>query len=98
MITRIVKLSFDPIKVETFKQVFEESKTKIAAFEGCLGLQLMADATETNVFYTLSYWQSEENLNKYRFSELFKATWANTKILFNDKPQAFSLKLVEKVK
>ncbi|MEI7979347.1 MAG: antibiotic biosynthesis monooxygenase family protein [Bacteroidota bacterium] len=98
MITRIVRLTFDETKLADFMQVFENSKLQIAAFEGCLGLQLMQDAAEKNVMYTLSYWESEAHLNKYRFSTLFKTTWAQTKILFANKPQAFSLELIEKVK
>jgi quinol monooxygenase YgiN len=98
MITRIVRLSFEPAKVNDFYKVFEASKLQIAAFKGCNGLQLMQDANEKNVLYTLSYWESEEHLNKYRFSNLFKTTWAQTKILFDNKPQAFSLELLQKVK
>jgi quinol monooxygenase YgiN len=98
MITRIVRLTFEETKLADFMQVFENSKLQIAAFEGCLGLQLMQDATEKNIMYTLSYWESEAHLNKYRFSSLFKTTWAQTKILFANKPQAFSLELIEKVK
>lgn len=98
MITRVVRLSFEPSKLANFYEVFEASKLHIASFEGCNGLQLMQDATEKNVLYTLSYWENEDCLNKYRFSELFKATWSKTKILFNNKPQAFSLELLQKVK
>ena len=98
MITRVVRLSFDPNKLTDFYKVFEASKIHIAAFEGCHGLQLMQDATEKNVLYTLSHWDNEECLNKYRFSDLFKVTWSETKILFNNKPQAFSLELLQKVK
>lgn len=98
MITRIVRLSFEPSKLEDFYKVFEATKLQIAAFEGCNGLQLMQDAAEKNVIYTLSYWENEASLNKYRFSELFKVTWSQTKILFNNKPQAFSLELLQKVK
>lgn len=98
MITRIVRLSFEPTQLAAFYAVFEASKLQIAAFDGCNGLQLMQDANEKNVLYTLSYWESEAHLNKYRFSDLFKSTWAQTKILFNNKPQAFSLQLLQKVK
>jgi hypothetical protein len=98
MITRVVRLSFEPSKVVEFYKVFEATKLQIAAFEGCNGLQLMQDASEKNVIYTLSYWENEASLNKYRFSDLFKATWSQTKILFNNKPQACSLELLQKVK
>lgn len=98
MITRVVRLTFEPTKVQEFIEIFNSSKNDIASFEGCISLQLMGDANESNVFYTLSHWESEEALNKYRFSGLFKTTWASTKVLFSNKPQAFSLKLLEKVK
>ena len=49
MITRVVRLSFDPNKLTDFYKVFEASKIHIAAFEGCNGLQIMQDDTEKNV-------------------------------------------------
>ena|SRR5581483_4435131 len=91
MITRIVKMSFDPIRVNDFLKVFEESKNKIRSFEGCVHLELLNDVLHPHVFFTYSQWISEENLNKYRFSELFKSTWAKTKPLFIEKAEAWSL-------
>jgi heme-degrading monooxygenase HmoA len=41
--------------------------------------------------FTLSIWNKEEDLNEYRKSAFFKSTWAKTKILFCDKPEAWSL-------
>ena len=43
------------------------------------------------MFFTYSYWEAQENLDSYRQSDLFKNVWAKTKILFNDKPQAWSV-------
>lgn len=90
MIKRIVKLGFKTEHVETFKQIFEESKLKIRGFEGCQHLELLQGATDPSVFFTYSYWENEEALNNYRHSPLFKSTWAKTKILFNQKPEAWS--------
>ncbi len=98
MINRIVRMSFDPQKVDEFLQLFEEVKLKIAAFEGCEGLTLLRDTAEPNVLLTYSYWLSEAHLNKYRFSELFKDTWSRTKILFNNAPVAWSLTVEQTVK
>lgn len=98
MINRIVRLSFDAEKIDEFLKVFNESKDKIIACEGCEGLSLLRDSGNKNVFFTYSFWRDEHCLNKYRFSELFKSTWAKTKILFNDKPQAWSLLVEQKVK
>ncbi|MFY8022373.1 MAG: putative quinol monooxygenase [Bacteroidia bacterium] len=98
MINRIVRMSFRPEEVENFLQVFEQAKSKIAAFEGCEGLNLLRDAKQPHVLFTYSYWRDENCLNHYRYSELFKETWAQTKVLFNEKAQAWSLDLLEKVK
>jgi heme-degrading monooxygenase HmoA len=94
MIKRLVKLTFQADKTEAFKEIFESSKTKIRAMDGCLHLELLQDAHNPSVFFTLSYWDTEGSLNDYRHSELFKTTWAKTKILFADKPEAWTTKVV----
>lgn len=88
---RIVRLSFMPELTDKFEQIFKESQPLIAAFDGCLGVEAKRDVTSPNVYYTVSHWKSQDDLENYRHSELFKTTWAKTKILFNDKPMAFSL-------
>lgn len=98
MINRIVRLSFEPGKVNDFLAVFEQSKLQIANFPGCEGLSLLQDAHHANVFYTYSLWVSEQELENYRHSELFKNTWAATKVLFNNKPMAFSTTVNQIVK
>ncbi len=94
MITRIVRLSFEHQHVNTFLQVFEDTKIAIRSFDGCDYLELMQDHTHINVYYTHSKWRSDEALQRYRQSELFQNTWSKTKILFNDKPLAYSLKSI----
>ena len=91
MFVRIVKLSFAPENINTFKANFETIKHKIRAFEGCQLLELYQDKHNSNVFFTYSYWTSETHLELYRQSELFKGVWANTKPLFNAKPEAWSV-------
>jgi heme-degrading monooxygenase HmoA len=98
MINRIVRMSFEPRLVPAFLELFEEVKHQIAAFEGCNGLTLLRDAHEPNILFTYSLWESEAHLNKYRFSELFKTTWENTKSKFNAKPIAWSLTVEQQVK
>lgn len=84
-------MTFEPAQVESFQELFNATKHLIRHFEGCERLELLRDVKETNVFFTYSWWQSEEHLNKYRFSPLFKEVWSKTKIKFCDKPQAWSL-------
>lgn len=91
MIVRIVQMTFEPAKVPEFLQLFEERKERIRHFDGCTHLELWQDAHNENIFFTYSMWQSEEHLNHYRFSELFKDTWTRTKALFAAKPQAWSV-------
>ncbi len=91
MFVRIVKLSFAPENIDTFIANFETIKHKIRAFEGCQLLELYQDKHNSNVFFTYSYWTSESHLERYRQSELFKGVWANTKPLFNAKPEAWSV-------
>jgi len=91
MLVRIVKMSFEPSKIEEFLANFETVKQNIRNFEGCQFLELYRDQNKTNIFFTYSYWSSEDDLNNYRHSELFKDVWANTKPKFNAKPEAWSV-------
>ncbi|POY37386.1 antibiotic biosynthesis monooxygenase [Solitalea longa] len=98
MIKRIVKMTFAPEKVDEFLTVFEDSKALIRNFEGCQHLELLNDVNSTNRFFTLSFWQSETDLDNYRQSELFKTTWAKTKPLFIEKAEAWSLSIKSEVR
>lgn len=91
MIIRIVKMTFDPKKVTDFLEIFHSSKQHIRNFKGCSHLQLLKDIHSPAVFFTYSHWQSENDLNNYRNSELFKEVWDQTKILFSAKAEAWSM-------
>ena len=91
MFIRIVKMSFEEIHIETFLENFHQNKSDIRNFEGCRLLELYRDKEQNNVFFTYSYWEAQEYIDKYRKSDLFNNVWAKTKILFNDKPQAWSV-------
>lgn len=94
MIKRIVKLIFQEALLPDFMSIYEESKDKIRAFEGNLHLELLQNVAQPNVLFTLSYWEDESALERYRQSELFKTTWAKTKVLFADKPEAWTVEVV----
>ncbi|MEZ4910360.1 MAG: antibiotic biosynthesis monooxygenase family protein [Saprospiraceae bacterium] len=91
MLVRIVRMSFKEENVKEFIEIFNTSQPFILAFEGCLDVKLYRDQSQNNVYYTKSIWIRHEALEKYRNSELFKTTWSKTKILFDHRPQAFSL-------
>ncbi len=90
MIIRIVRMHFREEKTEVFLKTFETVKDKILATEGCQHLELWKEAAQKSSFTTYSHWQDAESLERYRHSELFKATWAKTKVLFSAKPEAIS--------
>jgi len=91
MITRIVKMTFQPNKTAEFVQVFEESKEKIRNFPGCQHLSLLNAKLNSTIFFTYSKWDSEVELDNYRKSELFQTTWAKTKILFAERAEAWTV-------
>lgn len=91
MFVRIVKMSFDPSKIDDFIAYFETKKHLIRDFDGCEFLELYRDKKDANIFFTYSYWRDESDLENYRNSELFKTVWAITKQSFNAKPEAWSV-------
>jgi quinol monooxygenase YgiN len=90
MLTRIVRLTFAPERVGDFLEIFSSSQDKIRGFDGCHGVRLLRDTIAGNIFFTISEWESEAHLEHYRQSELFRATWARTKVLFSAPPLAHS--------
>jgi quinol monooxygenase YgiN len=91
MIIRIVKLTFKPEHIAAFQTIFENSCEQIRAQQGCLGLRLLQDKHRPEIFFTYSHWESEEDLNRYRHSELFGQVWPATKKLFGDRPDAWTV-------
>ena len=86
----IVKLTFREEEIENFKQILVDSKEKIRNFSGVIYLEMLQDANDPQVFFTYSHWKSEVDLENYRNSDLFKATWAKTKPLFSSPAKAWS--------
>ena len=97
MITRIVRMHFRPEERQAFLDIFNASKHLIRQFDGCQYLRLYNEAACPEVFFTFSVWTSAAHLDAYRNSTLFQETWADTKALFADRPQAWSLEELETV-
>ncbi|MDO6744768.1 antibiotic biosynthesis monooxygenase family protein [Tenacibaculum soleae] len=91
MFVRIVKMSFHSEKIEEFLANFNTKKEFIRNSPGCQLLELYRDKNNSDIFFTYSYWETEQDLENYRNSDLFKGVWAQTKILFNDKPVVWSV-------
>jgi len=91
MLVRIVKLSFHEENIPAFLENFELMKEKIRNAPGNRFLELYQDKNNKCIFFTYSYWETEQDLENYRNSELFDGIWNFTKKLFNDKPEAWSV-------
>lgn len=91
MTKRIVKMIFKMEEIENFLSLFETVKHKIKNTEGCQHLELWQDKINPQLLFTYSIWLSDEHLENYRKSMLFEDTWAKTKILFDGKPEAWSV-------
>jgi quinol monooxygenase YgiN len=91
MLTRIVRLTFSPDRVGDFLEIFKNSEALIRGFDGCSDVRLMRDMDADNIFFTISQWESAAHLDRYRHSELFRSTWARTKVLFSAPPLAHSI-------
>lgn len=95
MIVRIVKLTFHEQNISAFLEIFAESKERIRASDGCNLVELYRDTTNTSIFFTYSYWNEAADLENYRNSEFFKSVWSKTKVLFSEKPEAWSVNKLE---
>ena len=97
MIVRIVKMHFKGGHVETFLEIFRQHKQAIRDVKGCTHLELLRDVHNPLSYMTLSYWDTERDLEAYRNSELFKDVWGRVKVLFGAPTQALSLDKVEEL-
>ena len=84
-------MEFKTDKIANFRDLFEKAAPQIKAFEGCHFVELYQDKNYPHIFFTYSHWKNSEALENYRMSDFFKTTWANTKVLFSNKPEAWSV-------
>ncbi|MBU3012141.1 antibiotic biosynthesis monooxygenase [Polaribacter vadi] len=91
MFVRIVKMSLHSKYIAEFQEMFDEKKATIRNSDGCKLLELYQDKNNPEIFFTYSYWENESDLENYRNSDFFKATWKQTKGYFNAKPEAWSV-------
>jgi heme-degrading monooxygenase HmoA len=95
-IKRIVKMNFRDDAREEFIEIFNHTKSLIRDFPGCNHVELLMLSNSPSTMFTLSYWEDESYLEEYRKSDLFKTTWAKTKILFAEKAEAWSMVSISK--
>ena len=86
-------MTFHPEHVPAFLDLFERTAAQIRAFPGCHHLELLradGDLSGGVRFATHSHWADAEALDAYRHSDLFRTTWAATKVLFAERAVATS--------
>ena len=87
-----------PGREPVFLDIFEKAKMQIRLQEGCQGLELLRSARDGSIsVWTISLWNSNEDLDRYRSSDLFKNTWTAVKPLFSGKARAWTLTTIEEV-
>lgn len=94
MLVRHVRMTFHPGDIDTFLAIFDESAPRIKAFPGCSHLELLQEHTFPNVLTTVSHWDDDEALQRYRSSNLFRGAWARTRPLFASPPEARSYRVL----
>lgn len=87
-------MHFRSEEVETFKVLFEQYRSEIRNQPGCTHLELWQSTDEREVFFTYSFWQSADDLERYRHSDTFKTVWPQTRVLFAERPQAWSVNAI----
>lgn len=98
MFIRIVKMSFHQENISKFLENFDLMKEKIRNAEGNRYLELYQDKNNPCIFFTYSFWETEQDLENYRQSTLFDEVWTFTKKLFNNKPEAWSVDKIATLK
>lgn len=88
--TRLVKLTLKPEHLNDFIAHFDTVKEKINAFPGCKGMRLIQDKNNIGVIFTYSEWETDDDLENYRKSELFASIWPTVKSWFDKKAEAWS--------
>lgn len=91
MITRIVKLEFQPDKIDDFLTFFDGIKEIVNTFPGCKGMKLYRDIEQPTIVMTYSHWETAEALENYRISGAFGKIWPTIKPWFSARPQAWSV-------
>ena len=94
MLVRLVHMTFLPERVPDFLDLFRRTAPQIRAFPGCRHLELLRVDGDDARFATHSHWTDADALDAYRHSDLFRATWAATKVLFAERPTATSYAVV----
>ena len=91
MLIRLVRLPASEASLPRLRAVLAEVMPTVRQQRGCTHLELLADHDQPTVLYTLSHWNSDNDLQRYRQSEIFAQVWPRLKAELGDRPSAVSL-------
>ncbi len=83
---------------DRFLDIFNQVKQEIRNQKGCLNLEILRSHDHgLTSLWTISVWQSADDLETYRTSALFRQTWAEVKPLFAGPASAWTLTSLENI-
>lgn len=95
MLSRLVRMRFQPDQVETFLALYVTMRTKIVSQPGCLSVQLVREIDDPAAFATWSTWESAAALDAYRTSAFFRQYWPQVRVLFRQPAEAISFETID---
>lgn len=94
MLTRLVRMRFQPDRVDAFLALYAVMRPKIVSQPGCRSVQLVREIDDPAAFATWSVWESAAALEAYRTSAFFRQYWPQVRALFRQPAEAVSFELV----
>src|SRR5688500_14558912 len=94
MLTRLVRMRFQPDKVDACLRLYAAARSTIAAQPGCRGVQLLRESDDPTAFATWSEWSDVAALEAYRNSAFFRGFWPEVRALFRAPAEAASFEVV----
>ncbi len=94
MLARLVRMRFQPDKVDTFLTLYEAARPIITAQPGCHNVRLVRQSDDPVAFATWSLWEDAAALEAYRTSPFFVEFWPQVKALFQQPAEATSFEIV----
>jgi len=97
MIKRIVKLTVKNASAKSeFEKIYQVRNPFKNGVKGCTSVKVMQDVNHKDVFYTVSLWDSNDDLEAYRQSDYFAETWPMVKAQLSKRAEAFSMTELDK--
>jgi quinol monooxygenase YgiN len=94
MLARLVRMRFQPDKVDEFLALYATAQPIIATQPGCHSVQLVRQIDDPSAFATWSLWQDASALEAYRTSAFFLGFWPQVRALFRQPADATSFEVI----